>query len=141
MTSVDGGLDDHKVVYAGSAAAANYQGLWWNPAESGWGINLAHQGDAVYLTWYTYDAAGKASWLAMYATKTAAASYAGDIVEVHGSPYDVVPYDPSRKLVAVVGSGFVGFAIGRDLGLHASAATTKTSAAIRTPMRSPLSSG
>jgi hypothetical protein len=22
--------------------APNYQGLWFNPAESGWGINLAH---------------------------------------------------------------------------------------------------
>ena len=24
------------------------QDLWWNPAESGWGINLAHQDDTVF---------------------------------------------------------------------------------------------
>ena len=44
------------------AAVPNYQGLWYNaPAESesGWGINLAHQGDVIFATWFTYDAAGK----------------------------------------------------------------------------------
>ena len=27
---------------------ANYQGLWWKPSESGWGVNFAHQGDVVF---------------------------------------------------------------------------------------------
>ena len=33
------------------AAATNYQDLWWvaNGAESGWGVNFAHQGDIVFL--------------------------------------------------------------------------------------------
>ena len=37
-----------------AAGPANYEGLWWNsPAESesGWGINLAHQGDTIVATW------------------------------------------------------------------------------------------
>jgi hypothetical protein len=41
-------------------APANYQGIWWNASESGWGINLAHQGDTVFASWFTYDTAGKA---------------------------------------------------------------------------------
>ena len=41
------------------AALGNYQDLWWNPAESGWGINLAHQGDTIVATWSTYGADGK----------------------------------------------------------------------------------
>ncbi len=28
---------------ASRATATNYQDLWWNPAESGWGINVTHQ--------------------------------------------------------------------------------------------------
>ena len=39
----------------------NFQGLWWNPDQSGWGINFAHQGDIIFATWFTYDAAGKPS--------------------------------------------------------------------------------
>src|SRR5262249_5295456 len=37
------------------AASVNYQGLWWAaPAasESGWGINLAHQGDTIFASWF-----------------------------------------------------------------------------------------
>jgi hypothetical protein len=60
--------------------AANYQGLWWNaPAgsESGWGINLTHQGDTIFVTWFRYDTAGNAWWLVMTAEKTSANIYQG----------------------------------------------------------------
>ncbi len=50
----------------------NYQGLWWKPDESGWGVNFAHQGDQVFATWYTYDTAGNAYWLSMLAPRTTA---------------------------------------------------------------------
>ena len=42
-----------------ASSAPNYQGLWWNAppnSESGWGINLTHQGDVIFATWFTYDA-------------------------------------------------------------------------------------
>lgn len=107
MRDVAGGLDDAKVLYG--PGAPNYQGLWWNAAESGWGINLAHQGDAVYLTWYTYDEHGGASWLALFANRAGADAFSGDIVEVRGSPYDVVPYDPAKKVATIVGKGTVSF--------------------------------
>ena len=42
-------------------AGVQASGLWWDlaDAESGWGINIAHQGDIIFVTWYTYDASGK----------------------------------------------------------------------------------
>ncbi len=72
----------------GTAAPVNYQGLWWNPAESGWGVNLAHQGDLIYLTWYMYDASGKASWLAMLAKYSL------------GGPVPVCTYSSTPNLAA-----------------------------------------
>ena len=42
--------------------ATNYQDLWWNAAESGWGINLTHQGDVIFATWFTYGAGGRGVW-------------------------------------------------------------------------------
>ena len=31
-----------------SGSAPSYEGLWWNPAESGWGLSIAHQGDVIF---------------------------------------------------------------------------------------------
>ena len=70
--------------------AVNYQGLWWNPAESGWGVNFVHQGDQVFATWYTYDTSGNAYWLSMLAGRTTPAGnvYQGDIYVDVGPPFN-----------------------------------------------------
>jgi hypothetical protein len=43
----------------------NYQDLWWNPAESGWGLNIAHQDDTLFGTLFTYLPNGQGQWLVM----------------------------------------------------------------------------
>src|SRR5947199_3365869 len=40
-----------------------YQGLWWNPAESGWGLNTTHQGSILFATLFVYDSDGQPLWL------------------------------------------------------------------------------
>ena len=41
---------------AQSIPATNYSDMWWNPAESGWGLSLVqHPTHKVYAVWYTYD--------------------------------------------------------------------------------------
>jgi hypothetical protein len=90
----------------------NYQGLWWNaPAdsESGWGINFAHQGDIIFATWFTYDANGKAWWLAMTANKTADATYSGVLFDATGPAFSAVPFDSSKFKPAAVGNGTLQF--------------------------------
>ena len=95
-----------------SAPAVTYQGLWWNsPAgsESGWGVNLAHQGDIIFATWFTYDAAGKPWWLSMKATKTGPAVYSGTLYETHGPPFNAVPFNPEAVSASAVGAGKLAF--------------------------------
>jgi hypothetical protein len=36
--------------------------LWWNPNESGWGVNLVEQGTILFATLFVYDANGRAHW-------------------------------------------------------------------------------
>lgn len=43
--------------------ATNYQDLWWNATESGWGLNVTHQGDTIFATWFTYGGSGRGQWL------------------------------------------------------------------------------
>jgi serine protease len=94
------------------ATGLSAQGLWWSaPAESesGWGINLAHQGDAIFATWYTYDASGKAMWLSMTATRSSAGVYGGEIVRTGGPAYSSTPFNSALVTRTVVGSGTLTF--------------------------------
>ena len=69
------------------AAATNYQDLWWNPHESGWGVNLTQQGDVIFSTLFTYDASGKDLWLvASSMAKQADGSFSGALYSMKGPP-------------------------------------------------------
>jgi len=90
------------------------QGLWWDaPAgsESGWGINLAHQGASIFATWFTYDATGKAWWLSMSAGRIGPSAdlYSGQILATRGPPFNAAPFDPALVTRNVVGSGTLSF--------------------------------
>jgi len=79
------------------AAATNYQDLWWaSPAgsESGWGVNLTHQGDTIFATWFTYDHDRTPIWLVATAPKTAAGTYKGTLYRLTGPPFNAVPFPP-----------------------------------------------
>jgi hypothetical protein len=43
----------------------SFSGLWWTAAEAGWGLNVTHQGDVLFATWFTYDRNGNGQWLVM----------------------------------------------------------------------------
>jgi hypothetical protein len=90
-----------------------YQGLWWkSPAgsESGWGMNIAHQGDIIFATWFTYDATGKAWWLSMTAPMTSGGNvYAGALVATRGPPFNAIPFDPALVVATPVGNGKLTF--------------------------------
>jgi hypothetical protein len=47
------------------ATATNYSDIWWNPSESGWGINLYQQGTIMFATWFTYGAGNRDQWYVM----------------------------------------------------------------------------
>jgi hypothetical protein len=101
---------------AGEAATggSNYTGLYWNsPAgsEDGWGLNVSHQGDTMFVTWFTYDANRKGWWLVMIANKTAEGVYKGDLLETSGPAFSTVPFNPSGSAVTnrKVGSGTLDF--------------------------------
>lgn len=105
--------DAHAAVLAGQALAGaprNYQGLWFNPAEAGWGINFAHQGDTIFASWYTYDLNGKPTWLVMTANKTTANTYTGQLFQGTGPPFDSAPFPPLGSPGGAVIGGLGGTA-------------------------------
>ena len=77
------------------AAANNYQDLWWNPNESGWGINLTHQGDVIFATLFTYASNGQGLWLVMSGGRRQSdGSYLGELYRTAGPAFNAVPFTP-----------------------------------------------
>jgi hypothetical protein len=88
-------LADWMRTNASLVQAANYQGLWWRaPAasEAGWGVNVTHQGDILFITWFTYDTDGSGMWLVSTAFRTAEGVYTGDLLRTTGPAFSVSPW-------------------------------------------------
>lgn len=91
-----------------TATAVNYQGLWYNPTEAGWGINFAHDGDTIFASWFTYDLTGKGTWLVMSAAKTGPNTYTGALIQGTGPAFDAVPFPPLGSPGGATVSGLGG---------------------------------
>jgi len=95
---------------SGPMPAVNYTDMWWNPQESGWGINITqHPSGRLFGSWYTYDASGAPLWFTLQPGQwTSTTTYTGPVYRTTGPNY-AAPFDPSRITVAAVGSGTFSF--------------------------------
>ncbi len=59
--------------------ATNYTDLWWQPLESGWGLTIEHQGNLIYVVWYTYAADGQPVWMTALLSRQSNGSFTGAI--------------------------------------------------------------
>src|SRR5512135_856698 len=91
----------------------NVEGLWWrSPAgsESGWGVNITHQGDILFATWFTYETDGSGLWLVMPdGVKTGTNAYSGALYRTTGPSFDSATFDPSRVVATQVGTASFAF--------------------------------
>jgi hypothetical protein len=143
-THVAGGGDDFVVIpYNGSisGAALNFSGLWWAaPAgsEAGWALNVWHEGDVIVATWSTYDANGKAWWLAMAAVKGAGNTYSGTFYETRGPGFNA-PFDPTKVINTPVGTGTLTFTdAGSGTFTYSLGGVTQTKSITRFVFASPV---
>ena len=70
----------------GDGGSTNREGLWWNPSEPGWALQLNHQGDAIFAIWFTYDETGRATWLSFTAQRATGDRYAGALYRTSSVP-------------------------------------------------------
>jgi hypothetical protein len=102
-----------RAINGGPANPLNYQGLWWrSPAnsESGWGINITHQGDTLFATWFTYDTDGSGMWLVMSnGAKASDGSYSGTLYRTTGPAFNASPWNPASVVATSVGTATFSF--------------------------------
>ncbi len=86
---------------AQSTPATNFTDMWWNPAESGWGISFAQHTatNQAFAVWYTYDPRAQDTttaattdfvplWFAMPGgTWITPRTFTGNLYVTIGSPY------------------------------------------------------
>lgn len=105
---------------AGPAAAGTFfstdvTDLWWNPRESGWGVNVIQQGNIVFATFFVYDSANKAHWYvasnltAAQATPTSV-TFQGPLFETTG-PFFGATFNPGAVVIATVGTATLQFTL------------------------------
>ena len=99
----------------GAQGVRNYTDLWWNPAEPGWGINVNHQADTLFATWFTYDSDGSGMWLVMPDARGTANRMSGTIYRTTGTPFNLINGAPATTAVPPVGTGTIEFS-DRDRG-------------------------
>jgi hypothetical protein len=89
----------------------NYTDLWWNANESGWGINVNHQGNTLFATLFTYDTVGAPMWLVMSnGERQADGAYTGNLYRANGPAFNAVPF--SSVNLFPVGTMRLAFATG-----------------------------
>ena len=126
----------------GRTTSANYQDLWWNAAESGWGVNVTHQDNTLFATLFTYDATGRDLWLVMSGgTRQADGSYLGDLFRTTGSAFNAVPFVPLGAAdVTQVGTMRLRFANGNSGTLtYTNNSVTVTKVITRQEFSTPVS--
>lgn len=101
------------VMSAAAQAAINYQDMWWNANESGWGVNVAQQNNTMFATWFIYGADGKPLWVVMSNAQRSGAGgniFTGALYQTTGTPFSVIPFNSQGTSVATVGSATFTFA-------------------------------
>ena len=95
--------------FADTPFSMDVSDLWWDPNESGWGINLAQQGDTVFATLFVYGPDGRPRWYSASAMSGIGAQ-PGSGVSFHGrldettGPAQPGPFDASRVARREVGT-------------------------------------
>jgi hypothetical protein len=90
--------------------AYDFTDLWWNPNESGWGLNLTqHPSRIIFGVWYTYEADGTRIWYTMSTGSwTDSMTYTGPLYVTSGPSYNKA-FDPNQVQVRQVGTGTLRF--------------------------------
>jgi hypothetical protein len=90
---------------------SDYTGLWWNPAEGGWGLSL-HQSafDVLFGSWYVYGANNQPEWFTLQGGQwTSATRWAGTIYRNTGPFFAGPDFDPRLVLVQSAGNAVLEF--------------------------------
>lgn len=72
---------------APAARAVDYTDVWWIPAESGWGVNVVHTQNFMFLTFFIYGSDHKPTWYTADLVLDATGTFTGGLYATTGTYY------------------------------------------------------
>lgn len=104
---------------AATEPLSNYTDFWWDPMESGWGLNVIHHGSGkLFASWFVYGPDKAPVWYVIPdGTWVNPTRYGGTIYRATGpyfaecdfAPNCTRPFDPAQVQRISVGSGEISF--------------------------------
>ena len=91
--------------------AFDFTDLWWDPAESGWGLNLIqHASNKVFGVMYTYEAPNRATWFVLPdGAWSSPFVYTGAIYRANGPAFNNPAFNPALVRVTQIGLATLTF--------------------------------
>jgi hypothetical protein len=88
--------------------STDFTDMWWNPKESGWGLNVVqHPSKVIFAVWFTYQSDGTRTWFVLPSgTWTSPNTYSGMLYATSGSAANA-PF--TSATTTPVGTGTLNF--------------------------------
>jgi hypothetical protein len=84
---------------------ANYTDLWWNAAESGWGLSISQQYRTIFAVWYSYASNGQPAWYVLPGGSWIAPdTYSGNLYRTSAAPGSLGAFNAGSVARIAVGS-------------------------------------
>jgi len=86
-------------------------GFWYNPNESGWGVNVAQQGEVLFVTVFVYDEQKRPQWFVASSVKdTGNGVFSGTLYRTSGPTFGGA-FDPNLVQDQAVGTLTLQYAV------------------------------
>ena len=86
------------------AVSQDVSDLWWNPSESGWGMQVNQMGSTVFATLYVYDASGRPTWYTAELSAQGNGQYTGPVYSSTGPSFAAASFDAGAVTRTQVGT-------------------------------------
>jgi len=88
-----------------TAFSIDQSDLWWNPDESGWGVQFVQTGSAVVATMYVFRPSGEPIWyIAALEAEQTPNTWSGDLYVGTGPWFGTTPFNPAAVVGRKVGT-------------------------------------
>lgn len=87
-----------------TAFTTDQSDLWWDPAESGWGIQFVHRGSVIFATIFVYDPTNTPIWYTATLDYSGNLVWTGDLYLTNGPWLGTAPFNPDAVLQRKVGT-------------------------------------
>lgn len=93
---------------AASSATTDFSDLWFNPGESGWGVNVSEQNNILFLTMFVYDTSSTPFWyvasdVELVSTSNGTLTFSGTLYRTSGPSFTLASFNPAQVGATPVG--------------------------------------